>query len=212
LELIKPLAKRSDPHVARRLWHIGGLLAMFCVDYFLPPAVTLKATAWVAGTLILLDLLRLRYPALNARLVWLFQPVLRESEKHKLTGSTYMLAGVAVVAYLFPRPVVLLTLLFFAFADPFAGYFGTRFGKDRLVGPKTLQGSLAAFIVCFFLAVIYCLAFKTMLERLVIVSLLGGLIGAVAELVPVGNLDDNFIFPVLSASMLTVVFMIFGGL
>ena len=40
-----------------------------------------------------------------------------------------------------------------------------------------------------------------MRERLFIVCLLSGLSGAVSELMPVGKLDDNLVFPVVSASV-----------
>ena len=44
------------------------------------------------------------------------------------------------------------------------------------------------------------------------VALLAGLIGAFSELVPIGKLDDNFVFPVLSATLLTGLLKLFGGL
>lgn len=206
------LAQRSDPHLARRIWHTTGVLGMFAVAYYVTPETAFRIALYVSGTLVTLDAIRLRYPSLNHRLVRLFRPVLRESERHRLTGSTFMLIGVTLITYFFPKPVLLLTLLFFAFADPLAGYVGTRYGRDRLIGKKTLQGSLAAFGACFILTVIYCIAFQVMIDRLVIVSLLCGLIGAASELIPVANLDDNFVFPVLSAALITVVFMLFGGL
>ncbi len=210
--MIKTLPQRSDAHLARRVWHFAGVISMFLVDWFLTPEATLKTALYVTGSLVTLDLLRLRYRALNKKLTWIFRPVMRESERHRPTGSTFMLLGVTLIAYFFPRPVVLLTLLFFAVADPMAGYVGTRYGKDKLIGPKSLQGTLAAFAVCFVLTLIYCIALHVMTERLVIVAIVCGCIGAVSELVPIGKLDDNFIFPVLCAALLTLAFLLFGGL
>ncbi len=56
-------------------------------------------------------------------------------------------AGV-IVAFIFPHDVTILTLLFLAFADPLASYFGIKYGKDKIFGHKSVQGSLAAFIIC----------------------------------------------------------------
>ena len=103
-------------------------------------------------------------------------------------------------------------LLFFSVADPIAAFIGTRYGKDKLIGAKSLQGSLAAFVACFVLTLIYCIGFQLMTERLVIVALVCGLIGAVSELIPIAGLDDNFIFPLMCASFLTLAFRLFGGI
>jgi diacylglycerol kinase (CTP) len=205
------LAQRSDTHLARRIWHFIGVFTMFLIGWRLPTQA-LRIALIVTGSLVTLDLMRLRFQWLNRRLIWIFRPVLRAAETERPTGSTYMLLGVTLIAYVFPRPVVLLTLLFFSMADPAAAYFGTLYGKDKLIGPKSLQGSTAAFLVCFVLTLAYCLLFHMMTERLVIVAVIGGLIGAVSELVPVAGLDDNFVFPVLSAALLTPVFILFGGL
>jgi diacylglycerol kinase (CTP) len=207
----KALAHRSHPHIARRLWHFGGVMGIFLLDWFFPAAI-LKIALYVTAALVTLDLLRLRYSYLNKKLIWLFRPFLREHERDQIAGSTYMLLGITLIVYFLPRPVVLLTLLFFAVADPVAGYIGTRFGRDRLIGPKTLQGSTAAFIACFLLTLIYCISQKLMLDRLIIVAVLSALIGAISEIFPIANLDDNFTFPVLSALSLTLVFHLFGGL
>jgi len=102
--------------------------------------------------------------------------------------------------------------LYLAFADPIASIVGIRYGKDKIFGHKSLQGSFAAFTVCAFLTFFFLNYNGMMLDRAVIVSLLGGLIGCLAEAVPIGQLDDNFTIPVLSAAGLWTVFSIFGAL
>lgn len=206
------LPHRNDLHLARKLWHFAGVITMFWLYWFCSRETSLKIAFYGTSFLVTLDLLRLRYAFLNKRLTWLFSPFLRESERHRPTGSTFMLIGVTIIVYFFPKPVTLLTLLLFSVADPMAAFIGTKFGKDKLVGSKSLQGTLAAFVVCFVLTLIYCIGLNLMMERLIIVAVICGLIGAVSELVPIGKLDDNFIFPVLCASLLTLAFKLFGGL
>jgi dolichol kinase len=149
---------------------------------------------------------------LNRFFTWLFGPFLRETERTGLTGSAFMMAGVTLIVWLYPKNVVILTLILFAVADPLASYFGIRFGKDKLIGNKSFQGSAAAFVACFVASGAYFATHRLMTDRLFIVCLLSGLIGAISELVPIGKLDDNFVFPVLSATMLTGMFYVFGGL
>jgi diacylglycerol kinase (CTP) len=184
--------------------------------YFLyvriPPEQARTAALALSLPLVLVDVTRLYVPALNKAMMILFKPFMRESEKHRLAGITFMLVGVSINIIFLPRVVVPLTLLFLAVADPLASFVGIRYGKDKLVGNKSLQGSFGAFVACFVLACIYLSIIDLMHERLFIVCLLAGLIGAVSELVPVGKLDDNFVFPVLSGILLTGLFSIFGGI
>ena len=158
------------------------------------------------------DVIRLKVPAMNRLFTWIFRPVMRETELQRVSGATSMLAGVTLIILIYPKVSVLLALLFLATADPLASYFGIRYGRDKLIGEKSVQGSFAAFTACFVLAIAYFWAGDLMMERLFIVSLLAGLIGAVSELTPIGRLDDNFVFPVLSATLLTGLLYVFGGL
>ena len=112
---------------------------------------------------------------------------------------------------LFPHDIVTLSLLFLAIADPAASYFGIRYGKDRLWGQKSLQGSIAAFFACGLTSMVYYTVHHLMLDRLLIVGILSGLAGAIAEAAPLGQLDDNLVLPVLSALQLWLIFYVFGG-
>lgn len=206
------LKDRNQLHFARRVWHFIGVLIIFTLYYFVAPSQAPFIAIPFAAFMIGFDWLRLRRPALNRFFQFLFRPFLREQERTHFAASTAMMAGVTLIICLFPRNVVLLTLLFLAVGDPAASYFGIRFGKDKLIGNKSLQGSLGAFAVCFGLALLFFSRMELMTDRMFIACLLSGLIGAVSELVPIGKLDDNFVFPVLSATLLTGMFFVFGGL
>lgn len=206
------LRARNDLHLARKLWHFGGVMSMFAAYFVLSERQTAMIAIAISSFMISFDAARLFSRRLNRFFVWLFGPVLRESERHRLAGSTAMMAGVTLITLIFPKTVVLLTLLFFSLADPAASYFGVLYGKDKIIGNKSLQGSAAAFVACFLIALVFYSWFGLMSERLFIVCLLSALIGAVAELMPIGRLDDNFVFPVLTATGLTGLFYIFGGL
>lgn len=202
----------DDIHLARRLWHFSGVMGMFAIYFFLSRQQCLRVALVLSTFLVFLDVARLRFEGLNNVLTGIFKPFMRESERHRIAGSTFMLVGVTLIVYLYSKKVVLLALLFLAIADPLAAFIGINFGKDKLIGNKSLQGSSAAFVACFALTFGYCSVLGMMTDRLLIVSLLGGIIGALSELIPVGSLDDNFVFPVVSATLLTVLFYVFGGL
>lgn len=204
------LKKRSDIHWARKIWHMAGVFSMFLAYVLLPEAISSVILAITILLFLPIDLLRQKYPALNDWLVHAFKPIMRTHEIHKIAGTTYLLAGVCVVVALFPRPVVALTLLFLAFADPLASFIGIKYGKDKIFGHKSIQGFMAAFVVCAVATAIYLTYHNIMLDRVIVVSLLAGLVGALAELVPIGKIDDNFTLPVLSSIGLYVLFYLFG--
>lgn len=206
------LKTRTEIHWARKVWHMATVFAMFLVWTLAPENVALVILAVAWFLFVPLDLLRQNWPKLNDFLIHAFKPIMRRSEVDRLAGTTYLLSGVAVVAFLFPRPVTSLTLLFLAFADPLASYVGIRYGRDKIFGHKSLQGSLAACVVCAVLSMVYLTALNLGYDRIIIFSLIAGVIGALAEAVPIGKLDDNFTLPVLSALGLQVLFQIFGFL
>ena len=134
---------------------------------------------------------------------------MRSTEVNKLAGTTYLLTGVLVITLLFSSTVVSLSLLFLAFADPIASFVGIKYGKDKIFGHKSVQGFVAAFVVCAVLTALF-LTYNAVPEHVLVISLLSGLVGALAELIPIGKLDDNFSMPVLSSLGLTILFYFFG--
>ncbi len=204
------LKKRSDLHFARKLWHMSGVFIMFLIFSYTSPVVsrTLLALAWVA--FVPVDVLRQKYSILNDWILTIFKPIMRQTEVRRLAGTTFLLTGVLLVDLFFPREIVALTLLFLAFADPIASYFGILYGKDKIFGHKSIQGFVAAFFVCTILTFAYLNFHSFLVERLFLVSLFAGLVGAISEIVPIGKLDDNLTLPLISAVGLTVLFYLFG--
>ncbi|MFS4458509.1 diacylglycerol/polyprenol kinase family protein [Bdellovibrio sp. HCB2-146] len=189
---------------------MSGVFTMFLAYTYLPPAVSMTILVLAWFLFVPFDFLRQRNAALNDWAVHAFKPIMRQSEVKKLAGTTFLLSGVLLVDIIFPRPVVGLTLLFLAFADPIASYFGILYGKDKIFGHKSIQGFMAAFFVCAALTFAFLLYHNYMMDRLIVVSLLAGLVGAFAELIPVGKLDDNLTLPVMSAIGLSILFYFFG--
>ena len=205
------LKQRSDIHLTRKIAHCLGICLMAVVLNLWGLKVAWALLITVSLIIIPLDLLRRKSPGLNRATLRIFGPIMRTHERDAVSGMTYLYLG-CMVLLLFPdRHIVTLTLLFLAFGDPIASFFGIRFGKDRIIGNKTLQGTMAAFVVCAVISGVYCYVNNIMTERLLIVAPLGGLIGAAAELAPIGKLDDNFTFPVISALLLSILFFVFSS-
>lgn len=202
------LKNRSDLHLARKIWHMSGVFSMFAAWVFLPQWLSL--TVLIVGWLVSVptDFIRQKNPAFNKSITNIFKPIMRSTELNRLAGTTYLLTGTLIIALLFNKGVVSLSLLFLAFADPIASYVGIKYGKDKLFGHKSLQGFIGAFVVCALLCFTY-LSYCRVQNYVLIVSLLAGLVGALAELIPLAKLDDNFTMPVLSSIGLTILFYFF---
>lgn len=183
---------------------------MFLAYVYLPQSVSLTILVAAWCLFVPFDFLRQKNAAINDWAVHAFRPIMRQSEVKKLAGTTFLLSGVLIIDILFPRPVVSLTLLFLAFADPIASYFGILYGKDKIFGHKSIQGFMAAFFVCTVLTFSFLLYHNYLIDRLILVSLFAGLVGAFAELIPIGKLDDNLTLPLMSAFGLTILFYFFG--
>ena len=202
------LKVRSDLHLARRIYHMLGVSIIAGLYYFMPRKEMLILFVGFTCFCVGLDLFRLKSKKLNDKLLAAFGTFIRKSEVNNLTGMTYLTIGVTTIAVIFPKEIVTLALLMLAIGDPVSSIFGIMYGKDILVGKKTLQGALAGFIACTIVALIYFSASGIMTERLILASLITGLIGAISELTPVLGLDDNFTFPIISSCLLWAQFSI----
>jgi dolichol kinase len=202
------LKVRSDLHLARRLYHMLGAGIIAAFYYFLPRKEMLILFVSFTIVCLFVDFIRLKSKTLNAKLLSFYGSFIRKNEVNGLTGMSYLCVGVTAIALIFPREIVILALLMLAVGDPMSSIFGILYGKDVLVGRKTLQGTLAGFIACGVVSFIYFSATGQMSERIILASLVAGLIGAISELTPVFGLDDNFTFPILSACLLWMQFLI----
>jgi diacylglycerol kinase (CTP) len=205
------LKTRKDVHYARKLWHFFGVITIAVCYHNMSRPMALQTLVLVAAASIFVDVLRQRSEAFNRIVIRILGVFMRENERTGIAGTTYLLIGVLIIVAVFPPSVVTLSLLFLAIADPVASYYGVRYGRDKLIGRKSLQGSMAAFFVCMIVSAIYFFAHNMMTERILIVSILAGLIGAIAEIIPVGDLDDNLVMPVVSSGLLWIVYFFFGG-
>lgn len=207
----RQLKKKSDLHLLRKIWHVTGVIAIVIIYNNVTRTSALQMISLALLTWIMVDVTRLLFPRMNKLMLPIFGPIMRDYEFNSFSGVSYLLLGTSIIIFLFPQTIVSLALLFLAFADPMASYVGIRYGKDKLIGNKSLQGTLAAFLTCTIISALYFFKLNIMTERLLIVSLLSGLVGAVSELIPLGKLDDNLSFPLVSSLLLWLLFYLFGG-
>ena len=152
----------------------------------------------LAAALLLVDVIRLTWPAVNRLFVRLFGRLIRQQEATGLNGSTYVLVGSLLTLLLFDRDIAVAGLIFLGAGDAAAGIIGERWGRHKLLR-KSLEGTAAFFISCVVVGLIFKYA---ALDISLMVLLLGALSAAIVELMPL-PVNDNLVIPLLSAAIMT---------
>jgi dolichol kinase len=207
----RPIKERHDLHISRKIFHNLGILSILVVYHNLSYQNAIQLSLLFTVAITAFDFLRLKTNFFSDVTMKLFRRVMRENELNEWSATTYLMYGVSIVVLIFPREVATLALGLLAFGDPISSIVGVQYGKDKILGNKSLQGTLAGFVTCTIVSGLFYYSKGIMLERIVLVSILSGLIGAISELIPVGKLDDNLSFPVIAACLLFGLFSVFGG-
>ena len=113
------LAKRSDLHLMRRVWHVlCGVLSLLV--YYLTD-IEIKyfgiLSIIIAGLGFILDFQRIKNPKLNEKLTKLVGPILRKSEKYSFSGLPFYALGMSLSIFFYEEKIAILSILFLIFAD-----------------------------------------------------------------------------------------------
>ena len=137
-----------------------------------------------------IELLKVYLPAFRVIFMRIFSPMLRSQERRGgLTGATYYLIGSFLCILFFDKTLAIVCLCFLTLGDLFAALIGKQWGRIKLFSQKSLEGSLACFIVCTAAALL--IGFHP------VVAIAGALVATLIELLPIG-IDDNVTMPLIS--------------
>ncbi|TMQ63526.1 MAG: hypothetical protein E6K79_09785 [Candidatus Eisenbacteria bacterium] len=175
--------------IKRKSIHLASLAIP--IGYYLTPDSWMRIGERGLLALVIVSLaievFRLNHPRTRHVFRHFFGELLRNHEEASLLGSTYLLIACLLTIHLFPKPVAVLALMFLILGDTVAAIVGKWIGRVRLIGGKTLEGSIACFLVCFGLTLL-------MPGVPPMVGLVGALTATLFELLPI-PLDDNFRIP-----------------
>ncbi len=195
---------RSLPHIERKFYHfVMGMICFSLYAFLIEKPTALLLLTLIGGPLVVFDFLRLKNPEMNDVALRLFGKIMRREELRSFSGNSFFVVGILTTVAFFPKPIVLLSVLYLAIGDPIAAVVGSLYGRHKLIGKKSVEGALANWI-CSSLATLALGScyFGFSFEKSILLALVGGIISVVAELFP-APIDDNFTIPVLSASLLS---------
>jgi len=124
--------------------------------------------------------------------------IARAHERRQVTSATWF--GLSILIGLLAMPMLAMEVgvLALGVGDPIAAIVGKRWGKTKLRGQKSLQGSLAFLVsASSAIALFLCVCHPELAASTVTaVSLVAGLVGAITEVVT-EPVDDNFSIPLV---------------
>jgi dolichol kinase len=188
-----------------------GLVIAFVYLAGMPRGTGVLIMSSVLGFDLLVESARLRIPAFNEKVMRICGPIMRHNEVSRFSGTPYYIMSAILAVGIFPKPVAILSVLYLALGDPAASLVGILYGKDslRIAEGKSLIGSAAGVITCALVTFVYLMSLGISDGSVIVLSVVGGLAGGLAELLPF-DLDDNFTIPVISGFVLWLAFIILG--
>jgi dolichol kinase len=204
---------RTDLHLMRKAWHmIMGLVIICCYNSGMNRGTAITILASVLGFDLFMETARLHNPLLNEKVLRFWGPFMRAHEVHRMSTVPHYMTATIIAIGVFPKSVAVLALLYLACGDPMASLCGILYGHKgpRFASGKTLVGTAAGVFVCTSITFLYLTSLSiTSLSTIALVSVIGGLAGGMAELLPL-DIDDNFTIPVVSGFIVWLTFLIFG--
>ncbi len=182
----------------RNLFHVSmGLSLVLAYELFLSRTAMLILGVSALGLFIFMDVLRRVSNTWNERFVQkMFGKISRPGEAHRIPSATWYVTSLLIGAWLLPQHAIAVGALVLAFGDPVAALMGRRFGRIKLVGDKSLVGTLSFAVVS--MIVVSLFAWIAMPGwgpvRGFGLGTAVGLVGALTELVST-RLDDNLTIP-----------------
>jgi dolichol kinase len=172
-------------------------LSIPIVYYFISKELALTFLLPLTVFSLILDFGRHVFPPLNKLFTSLFDFMLRKHEKDpnkkNLSGASYVLLASTLAIFLFPKLFAITGIAVLILGDIAAALIGIKFGKHKFFF-KSLEGTLAFFVVSCFVVLIIPKAEGLMLEY--IIGFIAVAIGALAENLSYGWADDNLTIPI----------------
>src|SRR5512136_497313 len=130
-------------HIGRKLYHLFGGLGLLSLYYFLGRRDALLCYGVLVLAVLAVDITRLRVPAFNQFIQSRFGSFIRKNEANKLTGTAPYVLGIGLSLALYRTDIATAAVCFLAFGDVAATTVGERYGKTKISGEKSLEGTLA---------------------------------------------------------------------
>ncbi|MDE0467750.1 MAG: SEC59/DGK1/VTE5 family protein [Candidatus Poribacteria bacterium] len=176
----------------RKSIHLSGL-TLPVIYFFLDKSTMLVLIGILTGFALAVELVKWLSPPFGDFFFRIFKPLLRRHErKGAITGATYYLISAFLCIFFFAKTLAIVCIFFMILGDLAAALVGKQWGKTKLLGRKSLEGSAACFIVCVAIALV---------KLNPVIAIIGALVATIVELMPF-PIDDNLTVPLISGAVM----------
>lgn len=176
----------------RKSIHLSGLILPL-IYLFMDKSTMVILAGVLTGVAITVELVKWRSPRFSEFFFRLFTPMLRHHERQgAITGATYYLISALLCILFFHKHLAVVCIFFMVWGDMSAALVGKMWGRTKLIGQKSLEGSAACFIVCTAIALV---------KFHPVVGIIGALVATFVELIPL-RMDDNLTVPLISGAVM----------
>lgn len=182
---------------------MGTLIAAIYQFSGMSAATAIIVAGSFLGLNLFIEMLRLRVPAFNEKVMRSWGFLMRSSEINRVSGVPYFLGAAMLTIAIFPKTVAILAILYLAWGDPVASLMGILYGKHgpMLMPGRSLIGTASGVATCGLITVLVMTSLMLPWPTVAALTVIGALSGGLAELIPF-DMDDNFVIPVVSGFML----------
>jgi len=180
----------------RKLYRCAGLI--FPILYiFYSKNLVLGILSILTFMVIIIEILRFNFPSMTKKYFKYFGAIAKKKEKDRISGTTYVLVAILLIILFFEQSIAIAAIFFLILGDAAASLFGQKYGRTKILN-KSLEGSLAMFVVCLISGFFLLWIGLDLTPNLVIV---GSLAATAAELIPLKKksiIDDNLTIGIIS--------------
>lgn len=186
----------------RNVWHAGSsLFAVFLVEAVLTAKLLWIVPLAVASFFWFLEGLRAVSDRAGAFLMRVLGPIAHPHEAHRVNSATFFASGLTVLGLTFEPLVIAVAIAVLGLGDPAAALIGRRFGKTKISGERTLEGSLAFVVFAMLASFSVMLAWhRDMHVAAMLVVAAGATLPATLVELYSSRVDDNLSIPLTAAS------------